>query len=39
MSVYNYEFKFDGELNALKKLLFATKPLLQSLKGKVYCNT
>lgn len=31
--VYNYEFKFDGELNACKKLLFATRPVFHSLKG------
>lgn len=31
--VYNYEFKFDGELNTCKKLLFATRPLINSLKG------
>lgn len=33
MPVYNYEFKFDGELNACKKLMFATKPIVLSLKG------
>ena len=33
--IYNYEFKFDGELNACKKLLFATRPIFHSLKGKV----
>lgn len=31
--VYNYEFKYDGELNVCKKLLFATRPLFNSLKG------
>lgn len=35
MPIYNYEFKFDGELNACKKLLFATRPIFHSLKGKV----
>ncbi|KAF0751373.1 esterase E4-like isoform X1 [Aphis craccivora] len=35
--IYNYEFKFDGELNACKKLLFATRPIFHSLKGA--CHT
>lgn len=34
--VYNYEFKFDGEINAFKKLLFATRPIINSIKGNNY---
>lgn len=34
--IYNYEFKFDGELNMCKKLMFATKPKFHSLKGMVW---
>jgi bile salt-stimulated lipase len=34
--VYNYEFKFNGELNACKKLMFATRPNISSLKGNNY---
>ncbi|VVC39815.1 Carboxylesterase type B, conserved site,Carboxylesterase, type B,Carboxylesterase type B [Cinara cedri] len=36
--VYNYEFKFDGELNMCKQLLFATRPLFQSLKGACHAD-
>ncbi|KAF0750324.1 Uncharacterized protein FWK35_00017165 [Aphis craccivora] len=32
--VYKYEFKFDGELNASKNLVFATRPVLRhAIKG------
>lgn len=35
--VYNYEFKFDGEINTTKNILFATRPTLRkSLKGEYY---
>lgn len=37
--VYNYEFKFDGELNMCKKLMFATRPKLLSLKGKTFFSS
>ncbi|KAL4141630.1 hypothetical protein QTP88_004237 [Uroleucon formosanum] len=36
--IYNYEFKFDGELNACKKLLFATRPIFHSLKGACHAD-
>ncbi|XP_029344195.1 esterase FE4-like [Acyrthosiphon pisum] len=36
--IYNYEFKFDGELNAFKKLLFATWPKFHSLKGACHAD-
>ncbi|VVC34997.1 Hypothetical protein CINCED_3A002934 [Cinara cedri] len=31
--VYNYEFKFDGDINIFKKLLCFTRPKFLSLKG------
>ncbi|XP_050427116.1 juvenile hormone esterase-like [Adelges cooleyi] len=31
--VYNYEFKFDGEINLLKEIFFSKKPNLRKLKG------
>ncbi|XP_025406381.1 esterase E4-like isoform X2 [Sipha flava] len=36
--VYNYEFKFNGELNACKKLMFATRPNISSLKGACHAD-
>jgi len=37
--VYNYEFKFDGEINATKNVVLKTKPSLrQYLKGIVCYN-
>lgn len=48
--VYKYEFKFDGEFNAIKNLVFATRPVLRhAIKGyynsitfvkkSIYCST
>lgn len=31
--VYNYEFKFDGEINIFKKLLCTTRPKFVPIKG------
>jgi len=36
--VYNYEFKFDGEINVFRKLLFATRPIFHSLKGACHAD-
>jgi len=34
LSVYSYEFKFDGEINICKTILFYLRPTLEPLKGK-----
>lgn len=34
--VYNYEFRFNGELNFCKNILLAPKPLFMSLNGKYF---
>ncbi|XP_022165143.1 bile salt-activated lipase-like isoform X2 [Myzus persicae] len=37
--VYKYEFKFDGELNAVKNMVFATRPILrQAIKGACHAD-
>ncbi|XP_050525280.1 esterase FE4-like [Daktulosphaira vitifoliae] len=36
--VYNYEFKFDGELNTCKKLLFVNRPEINKLKGACHAD-
>lgn len=37
--IYNYEFKFDGEINAIKNVVLKTKPSLrQYLKGIIFKN-
>ncbi|KAF0772550.1 esterase FE4 isoform X1 [Aphis craccivora] len=37
--VYKYEFKFDGELNAAKNLVFATRPVLRhAIKGACHAD-
>ncbi|XP_050438553.1 juvenile hormone esterase-like [Adelges cooleyi] len=36
--VYNYEFKFDGEINVFKKLLSATRPEFLKLKGACHAD-
>ncbi|XP_050441252.1 juvenile hormone esterase-like [Adelges cooleyi] len=36
--VYNYEFKFDGEINVCKRLLFATRPKFLKLKGACHAD-
>ncbi|XP_060878202.1 esterase FE4-like isoform X2 [Metopolophium dirhodum] len=38
-AVYKYEFKFDGELNAVKNMVFATRPALRhTLKGACHAD-
>ncbi|XP_050525279.1 esterase FE4-like [Daktulosphaira vitifoliae] len=36
--VYNYEFKFDGDINMCKKLLFASRPEIRMLKGACHAD-
>lgn len=36
--VYNYEFKFDGDINIFKKLLCINKPNFVLLKGNNYLS-
>jgi len=36
--IYNYEFKFHGDLNLCKKLLFSSRPMFYSLKGACHAD-
>nr|AAS15642.1 carboxylesterase [Aphis gossypii]AAS15644.1 carboxylesterase [Aphis gossypii] len=37
--VYEYEFKFDGELNGAKNMIFATRPILRhAIKGACHAD-